>query len=89
MLEAAAPTRQQFDEPSTSPVVVMRNPIAGPLVSNVTHHAAAPNSRLTAAARTTCCPAGPPPLVHATNEQLFAVSFHDNICSIRCVEELT
>uniref|UniRef100_A0A383W1Y2 Domain of unknown function at the cortex 1 domain-containing protein n=1 Tax=Tetradesmus obliquus TaxID=3088 RepID=A0A383W1Y2_TETOB len=31
MLEAAAPTRQQFDEPSTSPVVVMRNPVAGPL----------------------------------------------------------
>jgi hypothetical protein len=37
MLEAAAPTRQQFDEPATSPVVVMRNPIAGPLVSSVTH----------------------------------------------------
>eukprot|EP00882_Tetradesmus_deserticola_P002696 GHRQ01002867.1.p1 GENE.GHRQ01002867.1~~GHRQ01002867.1.p1 ORF type:complete len:384 (+),score=150.50 GHRQ01002867.1:204-1355(+) len=31
MLEAAAPTRRQFDDPETSPVVVMRNPIAGRL----------------------------------------------------------
>lgn len=29
MLEAAGPSREQFDQPGTSPVVVMRNPIAG------------------------------------------------------------
>jgi hypothetical protein len=30
VLEAAAPSRAQFDTPATAPVVVMRNPIAGP-----------------------------------------------------------
>jgi hypothetical protein len=72
MLEAAAPTRQQFDEPSTSPVVVMRNPIAGPLVSSVTHHAASANNHLTAtaAATTPQCPGTLHALVHLVTKHL-------------------
>eukprot|EP00775_Hariotina_reticulata_P007980 gene7980-8178_t len=32
LLEKGTPTRQQFDDPDTTPVVIMRNPIAGPQV---------------------------------------------------------
>jgi hypothetical protein len=46
LLEKGTPTRQQFDDPDTAPVVIMRNPIAGTIECFIIHHALTMQSML-------------------------------------------